>query len=285
MVSLASIFNLSAKTLDPLVLHFQYCKARLFESILYRSQHLEELVPTFLSRGSLPQLDNMAVNPSYVRAILGLVTCCHSILQTFISMEDILLRCCPTVTYARSLYALKVLFTLRQALRNPEHAVCRIIDDESLRISTFTGALIDELVAAGGELKCRVPMIILEVVLRITGQSAEAALVEHNNQCLRPDYDESPSLSGSKATRASKALHLMDSGLHGSDTNGSEQPSFAASGDLPEEVSEPPSSTWPPLPAIPMDSLDTQGYSDLAMLSDFRCNANARFQSRSAQHI
>ena len=268
-MSLPSILYTLAKNLASLIVHYQYCKARLFESILYRSQRLEELVPPFLSCGGPPELDNGVVSPSYVRAVIALVACCHSILQTVISTEDVLLRSCPTITFARSLYALKVLSTLRQALCNPEQSICRIIDDESLRFGTFTGALIDKLKAASGKLKCRVPMMILQVALKIAGQSPDVPLAEHANHSSEAGYGDDPSRFISNAMRASRTLQSTENRSNASSLHGPEQPSFVDSSNSTQELSKLPSSTPPSTPAVLTGSLDMQGYSDIALLSDF----------------
>ncbi|KAI9677978.1 MAG: hypothetical protein M1822_008086 [Bathelium mastoideum] len=156
-----------------LCVHFYYCKAKLFESALDADQALQELVPPFLGKQAKEDASAKAISPSYVKAILGLVSACHAILDTLISMEDRLLRGCPTPTYVRSLYALKVLTMLRRAQSNPSHAICRIVDADSLRAENYISSVCDKLDAAAGQVRRRVPFAILGVAKKIATQLTE----------------------------------------------------------------------------------------------------------------
>ena len=170
-------------------MHLHYCKSKLFETILNVDHDSEELVPPFLSGPGHQTTPNTAINPLFVRAILGLISACRSILDAIILMEDSVLRGCPTVTFVKTLHALKVLTMLKRAQNNLDHVVLHVVDEASLNIGSYTGSICEKLDAAAGSMKCRVPSMILSVARKIAAQAigAESLRLDSHNRDIRMD--------------------------------------------------------------------------------------------------
>ena len=172
-------------------MHLHYCKSKLFESILNVDHDSEELVPPFLSSPGNQTTPNAAINPLFVRAILGLISACRSILDAVILMDDSVLRGCPTVTFVKTLHALKVLTMLKRAQSHPDHIGLHVVDEASLNIGSYTGSICEKLDAAAGSMKCRVPSMILGVARKIAAQAigVESLRLEpHSNHDTRIDH-------------------------------------------------------------------------------------------------
>ncbi|KAI9711702.1 MAG: hypothetical protein M1820_001846 [Bogoriella megaspora] len=155
--------------------HLDHWEQGLGPSVLNDVDYdLQELLPPFLSTHDQTKMPNAAVSPSYVRAVLGLISACRSILDTVIFLDDHLLRACPTTVFVRTLHAIKVLSLLKRARNHPNHAICCVIDEDSLKMNSYVSSLCEKLEAAAGQNRCRVPSMILGVAQKIATQIVES---------------------------------------------------------------------------------------------------------------
>ena len=169
----------SAKIVASLQVHFHYCKAKLFESVLDVDHDPQELVPPFLATSASTKTANAVISQPYARALVGLVTSCHSILETIVSLDAQTLRACITTTFVKTLHALKVLVMLRRVQRYQGHSIHYVISADGLKIDEYVRVTCEKLKAAAGPSKCRIPSMILGVAEKIVAQgNAEAHLLE-----------------------------------------------------------------------------------------------------------
>ena len=174
--------------------HYHYNKAKLFEVMLHVEQESEELIPPFLPTHDPVKVSDSFIEPFYMDAVIGLISSCHAVLETVISMDENLLRGCPTVTFVKTLYAIKVLSMLQKARDQPEHAIRYVVDQDRLNLNGYIHSLCGKLKAAAQPMKSRVPSMILHVAEKIaahitetrTNQSEirDASLVQGDNSTL-----------------------------------------------------------------------------------------------------
>ena len=215
-------------------------------------QDYEGLVPPFLSNPNQTEASNPAISPSYVRALLGLISACHSILDSVIIVEDRVLRSCPTVTFVKTLHALKVLAILNKALNHPNHVIGRVIDVDSLKIDAYSQSLCRKLEAAASKMKCRVPSMILLVVQKIAAQAQNADNHGSGSSDIH-EVERSPMLSA-EITR--EELSFDDAGA---------SPPLGMLREPTMPVDFAPSVA----PSFDTGALDVQTFPDFTVLSDF----------------
>ncbi|KAL8828575.1 MAG: hypothetical protein Q9191_002512 [Dirinaria sp. TL-2023a] len=153
-----------------LYVHLHYCKARLFENILFTDHNFEELTPPYVSKPDQTITRGGVSNPVYAKAVIDLILACHAILDGMILMEDDTLRGCPTFTYAKALYALRILSLIQATVSYPRHALSQFIDERNLRIENYFDQIRSKLRVTAGEMMCRVPSIISGVVENMVDQ-------------------------------------------------------------------------------------------------------------------
>jgi hypothetical protein len=152
-----------------LAVQLQYNLAKLYEVVFFDLQSIEELEPPYLTPGSLSGSDRSktTVSPSDIRAVLSLVDACQGLLRAITHTEVSELKCCPTITFVRSLYAIKVLSILFRALKQAPNPISQIVDEETIRLPHYVGSLIGSLEAAGADGQCRIPLMIAKVAEKI----------------------------------------------------------------------------------------------------------------------
>ena len=161
-----------------------YDKAKLHELVILAFQDIEEFVPPYLpppsSTSAIP--NKSTVNPPYIRAVLSLVESCQQLVSVVAGATSGELRSCPTITFVRCLYTIKILTLLARALLDPESPVSKVIDNDTLRLNHYSCILIRSLEAAAGEQRCKVPGMIAKVVQRISSGQEESQSALHREQ-------------------------------------------------------------------------------------------------------
>ena len=132
---------------------------------------MEELVPPYFSQRRQIELQHPIIDYASSRAILGLINACHAIMDNILTLDDSLLLCCPTFTFAKSLYALKVIFMLNSVKGNPYRPY--ITDGYNLKTESYADEFCEKLVAVAGSEGCRVPSMILYAAKKIILRFAE----------------------------------------------------------------------------------------------------------------
>ena len=161
------------------MVHFQYCKAKLFEIPMHLNHDFEGIVPPFLSMPQrLPRMKQRTdlLSSAYVRAVGTFVTACHATMDAFLVIAPDVLQRCPTVTYMRALYAIKALLALHDALELPMHDLLGSLESRSFRIEEYIPLMETHLLAAASHQNCKIPSKILQIWDQITQRNHREAL-------------------------------------------------------------------------------------------------------------
>ena len=168
------------------MIHFQYCKARLFEIPLHLRHGFDALVPPFVSKSPDTKHRLKGVihsakgeNASEVQNFVG---ACHALLQIFLATSPKVLQKCPNVTFVRATYAVKALLMMEEVLVSLHDA--EPIDASQLQVRYALERVRDHITAVYQTHNWTIPPLSLRILDQIASLHPKAGLAIGNIENL-----------------------------------------------------------------------------------------------------
>jgi hypothetical protein len=166
-----------------LQIHFHFIRLKLHEVSLYLDFQPEEFTPPYLMRlRPLQPNSRVEISPPHIEALMVCVQSSHALLDAFLSMNTLTLRCIPVIAYTRMFYAIVVLTKLALGAHSPDSSIGAVLDFAGLKTTFYLNVVTNALQIAVGPEAFIVPSIFLSIVVKLTAWYQRQHSIPHTDR-------------------------------------------------------------------------------------------------------
>ncbi|KAL6911117.1 hypothetical protein GGI43DRAFT_379049 [Trichoderma evansii] len=151
------IASVSKNMMQPtLRLNFNVVNLYMHEMALHSETVSEQWRPPFNTEALKDGIVNSEpLSAAHINALSACLTAIDGILNTFLSMDVLSIRCLPVFNFMRVAYAVVILIKMYFSASSPGSEMGKVIHKDNMRVEYYLEALLDKFRATAADNKCR----------------------------------------------------------------------------------------------------------------------------------